>query len=588
MQSKQISRHQRDYLITLFDGFIETEEDFKKFRRWFTGKDSMENLKYAEISAPEKYTSGDNIGQLHQHVYLHYNNVHAFHRTNKYTDDKGRSSILNIKKVSDYSEYSNDFSKWLDYIRKNNPIPDKPYLYYKDPSFDMNNILTPVNKEGKQYKYATVLKQALDMTDYNEATNFLFANNPEKYLSGMKNFKTAWINKHGHEEELNQLRENYEKRTINPWKEDLPEVQEIRKWIYTAAKTNDRMKALFVVGKAKLGKTDFINLEARLKFPCFTLRGDGRFTGYDEDKNYKFFVFDDVKWKESAQITDLKALISTYGSKTNMDVKYDIKRVESKPCMFVMNPSDYKLFWKKIYKLGDVDWWTHNTITVNLTKPIFYTKKELELLNNMSEEDTQPIEDNNETEIVEKETLNEKEINERKRDRSSSREPSPIRRYPEINNPNNHVSFKDRFMAMYKELKGIEDSEDEEIISLKEKWNERDERRKQEREHLEKWKSHNAHNAFTPEGDLLFVPEEDNESFIEEEKEEQEKHEAQFNGKRFINHEDSVLTEEYEENQANIPTQKDDYVGDYENDPHEPFSSLPVGSRYGNYDIIYD
>ena len=594
---KQVSRHQRDYLITLDNGFISTPEDFKKFTNWFTGKDSLKNLKYAEISAPEYYKEGIHTGNQHQHIYLHYDNVHEFHRTNKYDDGNGNVGILNIKTISDYSMYSGDFTKWLEYIRKDNPKPGSPFISYKDPSFNMENINTPLNKDGKKYQYGSVLAQALKMTDYNEATQFLMANNPEKYLSGMKNFKTAWINKHGHEEELNHLRDQYEKRDINPWKEYLPEVQEIRKWIYTAAKTNDRMKALFIVGKSKLGKTDFINLEARLKFPCFTLRGDGRFTGYDEDRNYKFIVFDDVKWKESAQITDLKALISSYGSKANMDVKYDIKRVTSRPCMFVMNPSDYKLFWKKIYRLGDTEWWMQNTKVINLTKPIFYTKKELDSLKEMSEENTQPTEPNSDAEIdtnklppivEEREKENIREGRD-ERDRSSSRHNSPERPDPEINDPNNHVSFRERFIAMYKELKGIEDSDDEEILSLQEKWNERNEQRKKDHERYEKWKIHNMRNAFTPEGDLMFKPEEENESFIEEEREEEEKHTPQFNGKIYTNHEDSVLTEEYEENQKEIPVDPNEYVGDYEEDTREPFSKLPPGQRYNsNYDIIYD
>lgn len=581
-KSKKIQKNAKHFLVTITGGApITSKEEFDRFSAWLKPKNkSLENCLYREMGPPEQPREGG-IPVVHQHGYFEFNVSNQFAKKPVYVASDGKQYYVHINENSDYSHSTDDYAKWIKYIRKESQ-DNKPYLMYKDPKYNEYDPSVSTTKDGKKFSYAAAVNEALKMTDYQEAIDMLLTGYASQYMKDQGNFANLWTARHNSRIEREMLEESYAKRTMNPWKEDSNEIQTIRRWVNWASRTTTRIPALFIVGPTKMGKTDFVNTEIRLKYKTFTVRGNVDFTSYNEKENYKMIIFDDAKFMESAQMSDLKALIASTGSTTNMNIKYGRRVVKNIPLLFVLNPSEYARVWKKIYRLQEEEWWRENTWTVRINKPLFYTNKELDELKQMSQSSTQPIEDNP-PQTVEGEQKKDDELH--KRDRSSSRHSSPVR-HPE---EKKHISFRDRFFAMYKELKGIEDSEDEDILSLKEKYDEREQARGERKERYDKWVIHNMHHAFDKDGNLI-MDWEDLEPSLEEEEKEQDDYERQeFNGHRFINHEDSVLTEEYEENQKNIPTNKDDYVGDYENDNHVPFSNLPTGHRYGDdYDIIYN
>lgn len=569
---QKISKH---YLLTL-PAIVNTEQEWNNFTRWLVSTDNRENILHREISHPE-VTDLTN----HQHAYFVFNHPHPFRRRPYYRALNGQEYLVHFEDNSNYSERTSDYSNWIKYIRKNCP-DHKPLFSMSAPNYNEEEAMKELNAKKEIVKWPTAVANAMTMTNYQEAMDYLYNNNPVQFIQQKTKLKQHWVDAHAEEEELQQLQQKYdrlmEKGFINPWKENTIPVIRIRKWIKQAANTKERIKPLVIVGPAKTGKTDFVNREMRLKYNCFMVRGDARFTAFTEGKDYKFYIFDDAVIPDAEYVSNLKALISTYGTLTNMNVKYDMKRVPARPCCLVMNEGNYALFQRLIKRANEQEWWNSQLQTVYVDEPLFYSKKELDQLNRMTESPvqySQKTEEDND-QITPEEDKDKEEFdrwNEGRRSRSSSR----------IRHEGGHVPFEQRFFERYMDIKGLNE-DDEEIISLRELWRKNEEEKNERYERFKKWRMHSWKKCFDENGNFHLQYEDSNPSYEEEEEKEMEMNQPTTSGERFIHHENSQLTIDDD----NGELEYDHAVENFKGLNEEEETELQRHSFFGDDGVIYD
>lgn len=323
------------------------------------------DIKYAEIGAPEQSPAG-----YHQHCLVILKENYRFQKVPKFIDHDGNVYTINFGEVRAYSKHTGDFKYYIYYIRKHSSNIQKAY-------YSINNGF--LNEQGEQIKdknekvsYDHDIQSALEMDNLQEALSYMDDRHPARFLKDEQQFRRKWYGKH-----LEDIRREQMKRDdLAPFKEDLQAVQDIRKWVaMSLANKRRRMGNLFIVGPSKMGKSEFIIQEIYLKHKCFLMKGDFDFTGYNEDENYDFIIFDDVNYMRADNLERIRSITSTVNAPVIIDIKYGSKTVISKPIIHLINEHQYNNIIATIKRSHSQEWWYQNMTTVKITEPLFDKKE---------------------------------------------------------------------------------------------------------------------------------------------------------------------------------------------------------------------
>lgn len=374
---------------------ITNKNEFTNFIHNFGGN---HRIVYAEISAPH---TNQELG-YHQHFLIICKEPV---RMSKTQFNIGNNKIFNCyyPPTSIYSTRTGDFSGYIKYMRNQN-TNNEIFINY-DPEKKLQDDNTTIARDtNKKPSFDNALNYALQMEDQREALEYLRELYPEKMLSNEGKFRTrhqtVW-NLHNFNKSIDERSQNF-----NPWKDEEGITIKIRKWAKDAAESeHDRKGILFIVGPTKTGKTEFVLSEIARKYPTYYARGEFNFQYFNNDIDYKLYIFDDVPFRTRQDLDTLKSLVSMVGQPAQMNVKYDIKLVPSRPVIVLLNEdgmnrikyliNNYLYTHKKddIYNKPTVDWWHENSTIINVYDKLYYTQDEMkeylmeEIESNDSEEE---------------------------------------------------------------------------------------------------------------------------------------------------------------------------------------------------------
>lgn len=325
---------------------------------------NKKDILYVEIGNPEQ---GRN-GTYHQHCLIVLKENYRFCKRPVFTSADGTVYTINFTNENGYSKATGDLNYYLKYMRKGSNEPDKPYLHV-DHGF-LNPETGDQKKDDKKPSYDHDLNTAALMDNLQDAVNYLRDRHPARFIKDEGNFKRIWYGKH-----MDELtRKQYYRDDLFPFKTD-EECKAIRlinnfvrEVIYHPMK---RMGNLFVVGPSKMGKSEYIIQNVFLKYPCFLMKGDFDFTGYDEEKDYKFIIFDDVNYMRADNLERIRSLTSSINASVLINIKYGTRIVKSRPIIHLINEHQYQNIRLTISRAGSGDWWHDNMHTVKVTEPLF-------------------------------------------------------------------------------------------------------------------------------------------------------------------------------------------------------------------------
>lgn len=349
----------RNIYLTLFDNFIENEEDMNRLLNRLT----QQNNKRAAYWVAGEIETGEQE-QPHQHVFIKGRYPLEFNSKPFIALGEGKTTRIHYVPCSNYSTKTGDLERLIGYVKKNGIRVEGG-----DRNLASNKVAWP-----------TAINLALDMTSYDEAEHFLLQNNSEKFIQQEARIKQKWYNMHKRENDIERIMA----KPYNEWDyERNPELKVIKRWAGIAAKnTHKRMPLLVVVGPTKTGKTSFMEKELYAKYPSFLMRGDYGWEEYNERMDYKFFILDDVNFYDRRNyLSQLKAISSSIDDENRIKVLYSHKQVKSRPTMILMNEKEWKNMRIDIFRNGGEDWWFKNMIVTHLNKRIYLTKDEMELRN---------------------------------------------------------------------------------------------------------------------------------------------------------------------------------------------------------------
>lgn len=349
----------RNIYLTLFDNFIENEEDMNRLLNRLT----QQNNKRAAYWVAGEIEMGEEE-QPHQHVFIKGRYPLEFNSKPFIALGEGKTTRIHYIPCSNYSTKTGDLERLIGYVKKNGIRVEGG-----DRNLASNKVAWP-----------TAINLALEMTSYDEAEHFLLQNNSEKFIQQEARIKQKWYNMHKRENDIERIMA----KPYNEWDyERNPELKVIKRWAGIAAKnTHKRMPLLVVVGPTKTGKTSFMEKELYAKYPSFLMRGDYGWEEYNERMDYKFFILDDVNFYDRRNyLSQLKAISSSIDDENRIKVLYSHKQVKSRPTIILMNEKEWKNMRIDIFRNGGEDWWFKNMIVTHLNKRIYLTKDEMELRN---------------------------------------------------------------------------------------------------------------------------------------------------------------------------------------------------------------
>ena len=323
------------------------------------------NIKYIEIGTPEQ----GNSQLYHQHCLIILDENFRFYRRPTFIAKDGTVYTICFTNANNYTVKTGDLNYYLKYMRKNGTEDNKPYLFFDNGFIDKKTM----NQETAKHKpsYDQDLITAAEMDDIQDAINYLRDRHPARFIKDENNFKNIWYGKHADELQRQALY----KPGLKPFKEELEAIQGIRAFVNkTIIHPNWRTGNLFIVGPSKLGKTEFIIQEIYLKYPCFMIHGDFDFSGYNEEKDYKFIIFDDVNYMRADNLERIRSLTSTVNHQILINIKYGKKLVKSRPIIHIVNKHQYDNIQYTIWRSGSGDWWRQNSTVVEVTEPLFDKK----------------------------------------------------------------------------------------------------------------------------------------------------------------------------------------------------------------------
>lgn len=347
----------RNIYLTLFDNFVENEEDMNRLLNRLT----QQNNKRAAYWIAGEIEQGDHE-QPHQHIFIKGRYPLEFNSKPFIALGDGKTTRIHYIPCSNYSTKTGDLERLINYVKKSG---------IRVEGGDKNLASNKVN-------WPTAINLALDMTSYDEAEHYLLQNNSEKFIQQEAKIKQKWYNLHKREQDIERI----QSKEYNDWDyERNPELKVIKRWAGIASKnTNKRMPLLIVVGPTKTGKTSFMEKELYAKYPSFLMRGDYGWEEYNERMDYKFFILDDVNFFDRRNyLSQLKAINSSIDNENRIKVLYSHKMVKSRPTMILMNEKEWKNMRSDIFRQGGEEWWYKNMIVTHLDKRIYLTKEEMTL-----------------------------------------------------------------------------------------------------------------------------------------------------------------------------------------------------------------
>lgn len=349
----------RNIYLTLFDNFVENEEDMNRLLNRLT---QMNNNRaaYWVAGAIER---GD-AEQPHQHIFIKGKYPLEFNSKPFIGLGQGKTARIHYIPCSNYSTKTGDLERLIKYVKKEGTVVEGG-----DANFASNKVA-----------WSTAINMALDMTSFDEAEQFLLQNNSEKFIQQEPRIKQKWYNMHKREKDVERIMN----KQYNDWDyERNPELKVIKRWVGIAAKSKDkRMPILVIVGPTKTGKTSFMEKELYAKYPSFLMRGDYGWEEYNERIDYKFYILDDVNFYDKRNyLSQLKSIASSVDDENRIKVLYSHKQIKSRPTMILLNEKEWKNMRRDIFRNEGEDWWLKNMIVTHLNKRIYLTKDEMTIRN---------------------------------------------------------------------------------------------------------------------------------------------------------------------------------------------------------------
>ena len=413
---------------------IESEEDINHVLNIFSGR-NKENIAKAIIGGNE---TGKSTGEKHQHMMILLKTNKSIHWPEVIKLPSGKYVMVYATPMNNYSQTTGDTDILEDYIEKDNTQP-----VYK---YENKQAVEESKNNNTKRKWDNVVEEALKQPDWKTAEEMLKSNSVTSFLRDGKNIKMHYNKIHYRDQMLDATY----KPNLRAWK-DMEELDIIKEWVIAHSGNKTRGGNLFIIGPTKTGKSEFVIQEIFRKYNSILMKGDFMWDRYDENENYKFYIFDDVIYDKKS-LNNIKSLTSSINIPVNINVKYGMAYVQAKPCIHVLNEHEYEKFKQMAKTEGGNAWWWKNSKPVYITDRVFKLESEIlqekleqENLDTMSENSITDFEDNNqEQENEEHEEENEEE----------NIEKSPKNMYTK----KNKHSFRSRFKHMLKKLNTDEDT----------------------------------------------------------------------------------------------------------------------------------
>ncbi|EMS11826.1 hypothetical protein KM1_216090 [Entamoeba histolytica HM-3:IMSS] len=518
--------------LTLWGDEVKTQFQLKEILDRLAGPTN--NVQYAHISPVER---DENNPKPHQHLLVVTKRPRSFNARPLLNHADGSKQTFWYSRVNSYTSRTGDISAIIKYITKKGKG-----MFIGDPN----------NKEDLRQTWINALNDLDSYRDYGELEKNLMDINAEKYIQQEGKIKSRWMRKNARRLDI----EHYTRTDLLPWREDMEEVQTIRKWLKCAQGNKYRMGNLFIVGPTKTGKTEFAIQEIFLKYNTFMLRGDSLFDAYDDEQNYRFILFDDINYDRNL-LRLIKALTSSINKKTMVNIKYSKAIVTARPCVHLLNQKEYEGVVNLMKYNGGYGWWKRNSLTVFLEKKLY----------------KDPNETNNSPEDMEKQERDYNALNDLEEkfqalenQPEETEDTSPVEHLPFINRVSNlleSLGYDEDFLEEFNnktreakknpQLKRTLEESQENNSSMLEEWN----------EELENFQSSNPLGLTRKEFDNF---ERDTMSAFEKQR-----------TNYFSRNEDSSA-DEYDEEEE----------GDYDDYEEEPPEHQPFGRKEDDMDIIYD
>ncbi|EDR24039.1 hypothetical protein EDI_089550 [Entamoeba dispar SAW760] len=523
--------------LTLWGDEVQNKIQFKEIIDRIVGPTN--NLQYAHISPVERDEINPNP---HQHLLIVMKRPKSFNARPLFNHKDGTQQKFWYSCVNSYTSRTGDFSAIIKYITK------------KGEGLHEGNANT---KDELKQTWINALNDMDSYHDYKELEKNLMEINAEKYIQQEGKIKSRWMRKNSRRIDM----ENYTKENLLPWKEELEEVKNIRKWIKCASGNKFRMGNLFIVGPTKTGKTEFAIQEIFMKYNTFMLRGDSLFDTYDDEQQYKFIIFDDINYDKNL-LRLIKALTSAINKKTMVNVKYSKAVVTARPCVHLLNYKEYEAVLNLMKFNGGYSWWRRNSMTIFLDQKIY----------------KDPNESQNEIEDMSQE---EKEYDPQKELDNKYEE---VKDLPEEDDtsmneiPSEHVKFQTRMTNFLEEL-----GYDEEFLeNLNEKIREAKKKDRTLKRRLDEYQDDNSSMLEEWNGDIeeyqsdnpLGLTRQEYKKFEEDTMSKFERDRKAYFDERAIEEENSDDYDDYDE------------YGDEE--MNNPMEQQPLGGNGNDPDIIYD
>lgn len=518
--------------LTLWGDEVKTQLQLKEILDRLAGPTN--NVQYAHISPVER---DENNPKPHQHLLVVTKRPRSFNARPIINHADGSKQTFWYSRVNSYTSRTGDISAIIKYITKKGMG-----MFIGDPN----------NKEDLRQTWINALNDLDSYRDYGELEKNLMDINAEKYIQQEGKIKARWMRKNARRLDV----EHYTRTDLLPWRDDMEEVQTIRKWLKCAQGNKYRMGNLFIVGPTKTGKTEFAIQEIFLKYNTFMLRGDSLFDAYDDEQNYRFILFDDINYDKNL-LRLIKALTSSINKKTMVNIKYSKAIVTARPCVHLLNQKEYEGVVNLMKYNGGYNWWKRNSLTVFLDKKLY----------------KDPNETNNSPEDMEKQERDYNALNDLE-EKFQALESQPEE--TEDTSPVEHLPFVNRVSNLMESLGYDEDFLEE----FNNKMREAKKNPKLKR--------------------TLEESQENNSSMIEEWNEELENYQSSnplgLTKKEFNNFERDTMTA-FEKQRTNYfsrheDSSADDYDEDedsgYDDYEEEPLEHQPFGGKDDNMDIIYD
>lgn len=430
---------------------ITSEEDIDYIKRIFSARDPEANCARFILSGPE---GGRPVADSHQHGVIQLKSPKRIRFQQILTLPSKKQVMVYAVSLTEYSQATGDIQALIDYIKKHNT----------EILVDQSNeqLLKQSEQEKVKGRTERIWGEALQQYPFEMALKTLQLLGPRQYSKEVKDFGLQWQKKWNRQVWLDATY----KENLKPWKDD-GTITEIQDWVKRNSPNKVRGGNLFVVGPSKTGKSEYIIQEVARKYDCFYIKGKFDWTNYDNERNYKFYIFDDVMYDKDS-LEAIKALTSGINIPTNINVKYSMAFVKCRPCIHILNNHEYDKFNRMSWQHGGLEWWGKNSRLVEVDFPLFkldseVLKEKMELENTMSENSIEfnddenvitPNENNDDNKQNEETTENEQEEEEEEKDDNDKEEKAPKKFYTK----QHKHSFRSRFKHMLRQLDFDEDT----------------------------------------------------------------------------------------------------------------------------------